>query len=167
MKVFDGAGDFLSQLDLDEADLEQLIIGYFKAYPLPPETTAEQICYRYINGLSNEDYLREAEEVAATDLKTIQSYGPVLKKLMENNELCVVGNSVQIEKDKELFKAVVKLLAEGEAAAENEEQGEEMSEEAPAEESSNSSEAGSAEENETAPAEEQVTESGEEEQKAP
>lgn len=169
MKVFDGAGDFLSQLDLDEADLEQLIIGYFKAYPLPPETTAEQICYRYINGLSNDDYLREAEEVAATDLKTIQSYGPVLKKLMEDNELCVVGNSVQIEKDKELFKAVVKLLAEGEAAAENEEQSEDASKEAPAEksgeasaeESSYSSEAGSAEENETAPAEEQVTESGE------
>ena len=94
---------------------------------------------------------------------------------MEDNELCVVGNSVQIEKDKELFKSVVKLLAEGEAAAENEEQGEDASKEAPTEESgedtveesSNSSEAVPADENETAPAEEQVTESGEEEQKTP
>lgn len=111
VEVFDKMGDFLTDLELSDEDLEQVIIGYFKAYPVPGADAASQIAYRYINGFSNAYYAQEAQEVLATKLDDIREYGEAIKAAMqEGNNLVVLGNQAKIKENEDLFDQLVNIV---------------------------------------------------------
>lgn len=130
LDIFRNSGKFLSEFEMDEEDLEQQIIGYFKAYPNTPAFVASNICYRELNGLSNEDYLKEAEAVVATTPDKIKAFGEALDKMMEQDNFCVFGKSAQIEEQSDLFKKIENIVP----GEEVEEAAEEPVEEVPVEE---------------------------------
>ncbi|MDO5015755.1 MAG: insulinase family protein [Eubacteriales bacterium] len=111
VEAFDNMGDFLNDLDLSEEDLEQVIIGYFKAYPVPGADAASQVAYRYINGFSNDYYAKEAQEVLGTKLEDIKAYGEAIKAAMqEGNNLIVLGNQAKIKENADLFDQLVSIV---------------------------------------------------------
>lgn len=103
LDVYKGIPDFLENLDIPQELLEQLIIGYFKAYPMTPDAVASTICYREINGQSNEDFVQEAEEVMATDLEKLKGFAPIFREVLDKNYICVVGSKEQIAAEKDRF----------------------------------------------------------------
>lgn len=111
LDVFRGAGKFLSEYEVSQEDLDQQIIGYFKAYPTTPEAIASLICYREINGQTNEDFLKEAEAVVSMTPEKIRAFGAAIDKIMDENSICVFGNSKQVKALEEgVFDAIVPIV---------------------------------------------------------
>ncbi|MDO5033312.1 MAG: insulinase family protein [Eubacteriales bacterium] len=111
LDAFDQMGDFLANLALPDEALEQILIGYFKAYPVPGKDAANTVVYRWLNGFSNEFYAQEAQDVLDTKLEDIQAYGELLREIMqEDNYLLVLGNGGQIQEAEELFKNLTSIV---------------------------------------------------------
>ncbi len=103
MDVFRGLSEFVRQLSISDEELEQMIIGLFKAYPMTPSAVASEICYRYLNGFTNEDFKAGAEELKAVTVEDLRKYGDYIDKMMEEEYFVVIGNSGQIHLLEDLF----------------------------------------------------------------
>lgn len=104
LDVFRGVGDFVNSLSMDTEELEQMIIGYFKAYPMTPSAVANEICYRYLNDLTNEDYRMGAEEVKNLTNDDLKKYGEYINKMLEDEYFIVIGNSNMVTDVKDIFE---------------------------------------------------------------
>ncbi len=111
IKIFDQMGEFLAQLELNDEDLEQILIGYFKAYPVPGREAASSVVYRWLNGFSNEFFAQEAQDVLQTKLEDLKAYAEVLTKAMQqDNNLIVLGNAEQIKEHAKLFQTLTSIV---------------------------------------------------------
>ena len=111
IKIFDQMGEFLAQLELNDEDLEQILIGYFKAYPVPGREAASSVVYRWLNGFSNDFFAQEAQDVLQTKLEDLKAYAEVLTKAMQqDNNLIVLGNAEQIKEHAKLFQTLTSIV---------------------------------------------------------
>jgi len=106
-----GASQFLTELKLDERELRRLIIGTIseRDYPLNPGQKGYVAVRRYLRGDSLEKLQQERDEILATTLEDLKGYAKMVKDVMDQNILCVVGNEKKIEEDKALFKKILPL----------------------------------------------------------
>lgn len=111
INVYDNIGNFLENLDLNEEELAQIIIGYFKAYPIPGRDAANNAVYRYINGYDNDYYANEAQAVLESKLDDIKAYSSAIGKgLKEDNYLIVLGNPRKIQENADLFMNLTQIV---------------------------------------------------------
>lgn len=103
LDVYRKMGDFLKNLELTQDDLDLLIIGYFKSYPVTSKAVASSIVYNYINGLTNEDIKKEAEEVLAATPETVKQFGDAITSVINQNYYCVIGKMQQVYEAQAIF----------------------------------------------------------------
>lgn len=109
--IYDGVADYLENLELEESEMTKAIISTIGDLdkPLTPSEKGALATGRYIIGMSHEEVQKERDEVLGTKLKDLKAFGPILRKTMEQDVICVFGSEPKIEENKKLFKNVIKI----------------------------------------------------------
>ena len=109
--VFKGTPKYLMELDIDDELLFNTKVGSLSGFnpPIHISNRGEIALVRTLKGKTYEDLCKSQEELINTSEESIREFGKVLKDLLENSALCVVGNSKQIEDNKDYFDKIREL----------------------------------------------------------
>lgn len=111
-KVFESIPDYVRNFEADERDMTKFIIGTISSMDVPftPRTSGSRSMGAYISGLKDEDLMAERRQVLNTTVEDIRKHGDLIEAVLAQNNICVVGNEDNIEKDKELFEQISELF---------------------------------------------------------
>lgn len=106
--VFDDLSHHLVQLELEETDVTAAIIGSVMEFD--PVLSAAGIgalaLNREITGLTREMINQRLQAAIAATPQSIKQYADMLGQIMQQNNLCVLGNEARITQDQAVFKRV-------------------------------------------------------------
>ncbi|GAA0125477.1 insulinase family protein [Clostridium sp. CTA-19] len=110
--VYNEAYKFLENISFSKEDMENFIIGTVgKVYkPLTPDKKGERAVANYICNITYKDIQNEKNEILSTTIEDIKSYAQMIKKGMEENYCCVVGNEMKIRENEKIFNNIIKVL---------------------------------------------------------
>lgn len=106
--AYDGAPEYLKNLDLSQRELEKYIIGTIssKDVPLSAAMKADLWDTYYFSGISQADIQQERDEILGTKVETLRAAAPLLADVLAADYLCVLGNEGKIKEAAEVFNAV-------------------------------------------------------------
>lgn len=111
-EVFNKAPDFVRNFNTDERNMTKYVIGTINTMDIPLTAKVKGIrsMSAYFNGEKISRLERERLQVLETNQEKIRSLADIVAAVVEDNNICVVGNEGKIEKEKELFKETVNLF---------------------------------------------------------
>lgn len=111
VQVFEKAPDFIENFEVDEREMRKYIIGTVSLMDIP--LNAADISMRelsnYMAGITYDMLEKTRKEVLSTTSETIRSLAPLVKNILRQNNVCVVGSKSAIEESKNLFKEIKEL----------------------------------------------------------
>lgn len=112
INIYDETYKYIENFAASELEMTKYIIGTISELdtPLTPSIIGDKVTVHYIKNIKHEDLVKEREEILNTNSDKIRSIAKVVKKAMEENNLCVVGNENTIESNKDLFEKVETLI---------------------------------------------------------
>jgi hypothetical protein len=111
LEVYDECSGYLADLKLNDFELTKYIIGTIRGYD-QPQTASSKSSERdrlYFKNITQEDMQKVRDEVLKTNNSDLVSYSEMLKKIMKENCICVLGSGGMIEKDRDLFEEVISV----------------------------------------------------------
>ncbi len=111
LEVYDGAAQYLQNLDLTDSELTKAIIGTIgdmDSYLLPDAKGFTAMRY-YLIDLTNEERQQRRDQVLSTTLANFHQFGRVLEELNQNGAVVVLGSADVIEAA-EVVKNIQKVL---------------------------------------------------------
>jgi Zn-dependent M16 (insulinase) family peptidase len=63
-----------------------------------------------LSGLTYEDLVREREEIINVTQEDIRAFYQLVQSVLDEGNICVIGNESMIDKDKDLFLEVKSLM---------------------------------------------------------
>ena len=63
-----------------------------------------------MNGQTDETFKKEKAEIINTTEKDIKALRPYIESIINQNNICVIGNEKKVEEAKEIFKVTKMLL---------------------------------------------------------
>ncbi len=112
VSVYDNMSDYIKELDLNQSELTQYIIGTISRLEpaMTPHMKGQLETTRYISGITQEEVQKTRDEVLSTNLDNLKAFAPLLADTMKEDYLCVLGNENKIKENKDLFNNLVKLM---------------------------------------------------------
>ena len=112
IEVFEQAADYIQNVELDERDVTQFIIGAVSELdtPMTPATKGIYSLGGYLTGLSMDRVQKERDELLSVTAEEINGLSKYVRAFIGDECLCVVGNGDKIKKNKELFMNVEQLF---------------------------------------------------------
>jgi Zn-dependent M16 (insulinase) family peptidase len=112
INVFDDVYSFVSTFSVDERELTKYIIGTISNLdqPLTPALKGDRVISLYLSKISNEDLQNERNEVLNASCESIRELANLIKSVMKQDNICVIGNENKLEKNKELFGEIKHLF---------------------------------------------------------
>ena len=109
--VYNGTGEFLKKLEISDDELSQFIIGSISKFdpPVTNPTKGKVALSMYMSGQTSDDLRKNLEEALNTNINELKEFASSIDYAMEQNYMATVGNSEQIEENKELFGEIRKL----------------------------------------------------------
>jgi presequence protease len=113
LKVYDGIEQYLRGFEADEREMTKYIIGTVSNldFPITPSMRGEISLINYLSKITQEDIQRERDEVINTKIEDIRKFADLLKSVMDQNCICVLGNEGKIKENKDIFKSLVNVFA--------------------------------------------------------
>lgn len=110
-EVYERVPDYLENFDADEHEMTKYIIGTVSDLdtPLTPFMKGQRSLSAYMSGLSPETVQKERDEVLSATPEQIRSLAPLVRSILEEQAICVIGNEEKIKADKDLFKNIQRL----------------------------------------------------------
>ncbi|XVF45162.1 hypothetical protein PTKIN_Ptkin02bG0182900 [Pterospermum kingtungense] len=115
LDVYDGAGDFLRELEMDDDTLTKAIIGTIgdvDAYQLP-DAKGYSSMLRYLLGITEEERQRRREEILSTSLKDFKEFAGAIDAVKDKGVAVAVASPDDVEtanKERSNFFQVKKAL---------------------------------------------------------
>lgn len=93
LDAIDGISNFLSNVDLSDKELEKIIIGTVGHLdpPLTPDRKGAISRAEYLTGQTLEWKQKRRDELFATTVKSIRSYGDLFQSFKDHGKICVLG----------------------------------------------------------------------------
>ncbi len=112
IEVYENIPAYLEAFHPDERDMTKYVIGTFGSLdtPLNPEAKGARSMAAYLEGLTIEEIQQERDEIRLVTKEDIQNLAPLLKAVLEQGNLCVIGNETKIASEKGLFEEIQTLL---------------------------------------------------------
>ncbi|HHX66530.1 MAG TPA: peptidase M16 [Gallicola sp.] len=109
--VYNKTGEFLRNLELDNTELTQFIIGSVTKFdpPATNPTKGKVALTMYISGQTSDDLRKNLEEALNTNLDELKEFAKDIDYAMEKNYMATIGNTEQIKENKELFGEIRQL----------------------------------------------------------
>ena len=111
VEVYKKAPEFIENFNVDEREMRKYIIGTISLLdtPLNAADISGREFTNYMAGVSYESLCKTRLKVLATTPEDIRNLAPKVKKIIDRNNICVVGSKSAIEGSKELFKEIKEL----------------------------------------------------------
>lgn len=99
LEVYSQIGDFIRQLTLDQATIDQFIIGAMTNFhfPIVPQAVNGLALRRYFKGETEGRINRCLQEALATSLDDFQAYADVIDQVFQEDAWVVIGNQDKID----------------------------------------------------------------------
>ncbi|SET50230.1 hypothetical protein SAMN05660297_02607 [Natronincola peptidivorans] len=112
LKVYDDAYSYLDAFSANDREMTKYIIGTISKMdaPLTPSMKGQEATARYISKISQEDSQRERDEVLNTKPEDINNLAKLIKDVMSQNYLCVLGNEGRLKASKDIFESLVDIF---------------------------------------------------------
>ena len=109
--IFDKAPEYVKTFDASPRDMTKYIIGTIGALdtPLTPSAKGIRAFDAYLKNVTTDMLRKERKEVLNADVEKIRELSDIVQATLDENILCVVGNSEKIEAHKELFDQIKPL----------------------------------------------------------
>lgn len=103
--IYERAAEFIEHFEADERTMTQFVIGAISDMDVPmnPATKGTFSLGAYLSGLSYEEMQKERDELLMTSAEDIRALAAYIRAFMEDECLCVIGNSEKIKEAKEMF----------------------------------------------------------------
>jgi presequence protease len=113
LSVYDGIEQYLRSFEADEREMTKYIIGTISNLdsPLTPSMRGEVSTINHISKITQDDIQRERQEVINTKTEDIRQFADLLKAVMSQNCICVLGNEAKIKENKDIFNKLVNVFA--------------------------------------------------------
>lgn len=104
-EIYDGIPEYLENFTADEHDMTKYIIGTVSDLdtPLNPNAKGARSMTALLQGITQEDLQRERDEVIGATEKDIRALKDMIASVLEEHNLCVIGNEEKLNEQKELF----------------------------------------------------------------
>lgn len=110
--VFCSVPEYLENFDADEEEMTKFIIGTISGMdmPLTPRAKGERSYTAYMTEATFEDRQRERDQVLSTDTAKVRQGAEMVKALLRDDCICVLGGEEKVEREKELFHSIRTLV---------------------------------------------------------
>lgn len=104
-EVFEGIPDYLKHFDADERDMTKYIIGTISSMdtPLNPSAKGMRSMSAYLTHITQADVQRERDEVLRAQTEDIRALEPLIRAVLSDQNLCVIGNETMLDKEADMF----------------------------------------------------------------
>ncbi|HKL99673.1 MAG TPA: insulinase family protein [Mobilitalea sp.] len=110
-QIFEKISEYVKNFTADERDLTKNIIGTISSLdtPLTPQNKGSRSLSFYLAGVSIEDLQRERDQIRNVTNEDIRALSGLVGSILEQGNICVIGNEVKVEENRELFLSVKNL----------------------------------------------------------
>lgn len=111
IEAYDALPDYLATFDVSDREMTKYVIGTLSRIdiPLTPSLRGAKAMSRYFTGLTAEAEQRRRDQVLQATVQDIRDLAPLLRAVMADNNLCVMGSEGIIRREKELFTSLLPL----------------------------------------------------------
>ena len=111
-EIYEGIPKFLENFDATERDMTKFIIGTISNIdtPLTAHTRGSRSMVAYLTNLSYEYIQKSRDAILNASVEDIRALAPMMKAVLEQNNICVVGGEEKVEAAKDLFMETKNLL---------------------------------------------------------
>lgn len=111
-QVYEDIPEFIKNFTADEREITKNIIGTISTLdsPMTPKTKGSRSLSMLLSNLTFEDLEREREDIINVTQEDIRALEGLVRAVLKEGNICVLGNESKIEEDKELFKEIKNLI---------------------------------------------------------
>ena len=111
MEVYEGVVDYLKNFNVSDRDMNKFIIGTMSSLdrPMNPAAKGARSMNLYMNRVSEEMIRSERGQILDAQQDDIRALADVVKAMLDQNLLCVIGSEEKIEEQKDMFLEVKTL----------------------------------------------------------
>lgn len=112
LEVYERAAEAIEQFTADERTMTQYIIGAISDLDIPMNPAAKGLysLSAYMTGLTEDMLQKERNQLLAATQEDIRALADYIRAFMEEDFLCVVGNSSKLQEEKEQFFSIENLF---------------------------------------------------------
>jgi presequence protease len=112
--AFDRIPEFVDSLNLNERELVNYILGVISQQdmPLTPSQKSERAARNHLRGMTREMIQSQRDQIRGTKLDALRAFSPAIRKMMDKNLICVLGNEEKIRSCADMFDSLVNLFKE-------------------------------------------------------
>ena len=112
LDTYKGVVNYINEFNATEEEMTKYIIGAVGTYDFPksPSNKGGRALTSYLVGLTEEDYRKEKAQIIDTKLEDIKKISKYIESILEQNNVCVIGNDKKVEEAKEIFKEIKMLF---------------------------------------------------------
>jgi Zn-dependent M16 (insulinase) family peptidase len=110
--IYEKAYDYIKNFTVDERDMTKYIIGTISNIDTPrtPRTKGSVSLGAFLSGITQEDLQKQRDEILNVTVEDIRNLADIVKAIMDDNNLCVIGSEKKIEENKAMFHEVKNLV---------------------------------------------------------
>ncbi len=111
-ETYEKVVEYLKNFEADEREMTQFIIGTLSGEdtPLTPSAKGKRSFAAYMSNIDEALLQKERDELLSTTKEDIRSLSEYMKTFLEQDCICVIGNTNAIENEKQLFDHVEPLF---------------------------------------------------------
>ena len=110
-EIFEKTPEYLEGFDVDERDMTKYIIGTVSELdtPLTPSAKGLRSTSAYLSGLTADMVQKERDEIICATPEDIRRLAGIVRAVLSEDSLCVIGSEEALEAEKELFENLENL----------------------------------------------------------
>ena len=122
-EVYEGVPSYLEQFSADEREMTKYIIGTVSDLdvPLDPAAKGSRSLNAYFTGITVEELQQERDEILNATQEQIRELAPLMRAILADDCICVIGNEEKIREAEELF-GTIRMLTNAGGSEENDEE---------------------------------------------
>ena len=111
MEVYEGVVEYLENFDVSDRDMNKFIIGTMSNLdrPMNPSAKGSRSMNRDMNHGAEEMIRTERAQVLDAQQEDIRALADVVRAMLDQQLICVIGSEEKIEEQKEMFMEVKTL----------------------------------------------------------
>lgn len=112
VEIYEKVVDYLKDFHADEREMTQFLIGTISGEdtPMTPSAKGRRSFAAYMSNIDEAMLQKERDELLATTEEDIRALAEYMKTFLEQDCICVIGNTNAIENEKQLFNHVEPLF---------------------------------------------------------
>lgn len=109
--AYNELADYLETFDVSEREMTKYVIGTLSRIdiPLTPSLRGDKAMNRYFTGTTQDVVQQRRNQLLATTAADIRALAPLIRAVMNDNNLCVMGGEGKIREEASLFQTLVSL----------------------------------------------------------